>query len=197
MTEEALKAESPKTGRMNLVFHRGEKGVDSKAASRNGFGKALNLVETTSVMLGQGPDFAPQFVEMLKRNEDLKSRILKLLKNCDFEISDIAIGETKLSEEILSSFPLPAELKQALAANGGATFSTLHAISDDELSIVGMGAMDFWTQESNGTRKFFEMAVPIVSALDNGHTLYLDEYGTYLHPNLAQEQTKRIMEPAI
>ena len=35
--------------------------------------------------------------------------------------------------------------------------------------------MDFWTQESNGTRKFFEMAVPIVSALDNGHTLYLDE----------------------
>ncbi len=46
--------------------------------------------------------------------------------------------------------------------------------------------MDFWTQESNGTRKFFEMAVPIVNALDNGLTLYLDEYGTYLHPNLAR-----------
>ena len=97
VTEEALKAESPKTGRMNLIFHRGEKGVDSKAASRNGFGKALeertrpetllitkarednnpfsaavfNLVETTPVMLDQGPDFAPQFVEMLKRGETI------------------------------------------------------------------------------------------------------------------------------
>jgi hypothetical protein len=212
VTEETLKAESPKTGRMNLVFHRGENGVDSKAASKNGFGKALeektrpetllitkarednnpfsaavfSLVESTPVMLDQGPDFAPQFVEMLKRNEDLRARILKLLRNCDFSIRDIAIGETKYPEEILGALPIPTEVKQALAASGGTTFSTLHAIRDDELSIVGMGAMDFWTQESNGTRKFFEMAVPIVSALDNGHTLYLDEYGTYLHPNLAK-----------
>ena len=30
------------------------------------------------------------------------------------------------------------------------------------------------------------MAVPIVNALDNGRALYLDEYSTYLHPNLAK-----------
>ena len=212
ITEETLKAESPKTGRMNLVFHRGENGVDSKAASKNGFGKTLeektrpetllitkarednnpfsaavfNLVESTPVMLDQGPDYAPQFVELLKQNEDLRAKILKLLRNCDFSIRDIAIGEAKLPEEILGALPIPIEVKQALAANGGTTFSTLHAIRNDELSIVGMGAMDFWTQESNGTRKFFEMAVPIVNALDHGYTLYLDEYGTYLHPNLAK-----------
>lgn len=212
VVEETLKAQSPKTGRMNLVFHRGEDGVDSKMAGANGFGKALeerarpetllitkarednnpfsaavfSLVESTPVMLDQGPDFAPQFVEMLKGNEDLRAKILKLLRNCDFAIRDIAIGETKLPEEFLNAVPLPVEVKQALAAGGGTTFSTLHAIRDDELSIVGMGAMDFWTQESNGTRKFFEMAVPIVSALDSGRTLYLDEYGTYLHPNLAK-----------
>ncbi|WP_165246684.1 AAA family ATPase [Adlercreutzia sp. ZJ141] len=212
VTEETLKAESPKTGRMNLIFHRGENGVDSKAASKNGFNKTLedktrpetllitkarednnpfsaavfNLIESTPIMLDQGANFTPQFIEILKRNEDLRVKILKLLRNCDFSIRDIAIGETKFSEEILNAFPIPMEVKQALAANGGTTFSTLHAVRDDELSIIGMGAMDFWTQESNGTRKFFEMAVPIVSALDNGHTLYLDEYGTYLHPNLAK-----------
>lgn len=146
----------------------------------------FNLVESTPVMLDQGMDFAPHFVEMLKGNEDLRARILKLLKNCDFAIRDIAIGERNFPEELLSAVPLPYEVKQALASNGGTTFSTLHAIRDDELSIVGMGAMDFWTQESNGTRKFFEIAVPIVHALDNGQTLYLDEYGTYLHPNLAK-----------
>lgn len=212
IVEESLKAESPKTGRMNLVFHRGENGTDSKAARKNGFGKALeektrpetllitkarednnpfsaavfNLVESTPVILDRGPDVTPQFVEMLKGNEDLRARILKLLKNCDFAIRDIAIGETQLPDELLNAFPLPLEVKQALAARGATTFSTLHAIRDDELSIVGLGAMDFWTQESNGTRKFFEMAVPIVSALDQGCTLYIDEYGTYLHPNLAK-----------
>ncbi len=212
IVEETLKADSPKTGRLNLVFHRGEKGIDSKSASKNGFGKELesrtrcetllitkarednnpfsevvfNLVQSTPVMLDRGPNATPEFVEMLKGNEDLRTRILQLLKNCDFSIRDIAIGEAQFPEEFIASMPLTIEVKQALMANGGTTFSTLHAIRDDELSIVGMGAMDFWSQESNGTRKFFEMAVPIVSALDNGRTLYLDEYGTYLHPNLAR-----------
>ncbi|WP_297182272.1 ATP/GTP-binding protein [uncultured Enorma sp.] len=213
VVDETLKAESEKTGRMNLVFHRGEDGIDSKSASKNGFGKALeektrvetllitkarednnpfaaavfSLVEATPVMLDRGVDATPQFVEMLKGNEDLRARILKLLRNCDFAIRDIAIGEKKLPDELLNAMPIPLEIKRALAVQGGTTFSTLHAIRDDELSIVGMGAMDFWTQESNGTRKFFEMAVPIVSALDTGRTLYLDEYGTYLHPSLAKE----------
>jgi hypothetical protein len=210
--EETLRAESPKTGRMNLVFHRGDRGVDSKSASKNGFGKTLqertrpetllvtkahednnpfsaavfSLVESTPIMLDRGPDRTPQFVDMLKGNEDLRGKILKLLRDCDFTIRDIAIGETRFSEDDLSAIPLPAEIRQALAAKGGTTFSTLHAVRDDELSIVGMGAMDFWSLESNGTRKFFEMAVPIVDALDNGYTLYLDEYGSYLHPSLAK-----------
>lgn len=212
ITEETLKVESEKTGRMNIVFHRGKGGIDSKAASRNGFSKALesrtrpetllitkarednnpfsravfSLAESTPVMLDRGADFTPQFVEMLKRNEDLRARILQLLKNCDFAIRDIAIGKTDLPEEILAAVPLPEETKRAIRAGGATTFSTLHAVRDDELSIVGMGAMDFWTSESNGTRKFFEMAVPIVDTLDHGRTLYLDEYGTYLHPTLSR-----------
>lgn len=210
--EETLKAQSPKTDRMNLVFRRDENGLTSKGASKNGFGKALqektrpetllitkarednnpystavfSLVESTIVMLDRGVVFGSQFVEMLKGNEDLRTKILKLLKNCDFAIRDIAIGKTNVPKEILSALYVPNEVKQMLVTNGASTFSTLHAIRDDEFSIVGMGAMDFWTQESNGTRKFFEMAVPIVNALDRGATIYLDEYGTYLHPTLAK-----------
>lgn len=77
-------------------------GADSKAASRNGFGKALeektrpetllvtktrednnpfsaavfSLVECTPIMLDLGLDFSAQFVEMLKDNEDPCARIL-------------------------------------------------------------------------------------------------------------------------
>lgn len=212
VVEETLRASSPKSGRMNLVFRRGEHGIESKSASKYGFGRAIeektrsetllitkarednnsysaavfSLVDSMPTMLDRGVDAKPQFVEMLKSNEDLRAKILDLLKNCDFSIRDIAIETKPIPEELVSSLPLPQEVRSALAEHGGTSFSTLHAIRDDELSIVGLGAMDFWTQESNGTRKFFEMAVPIVSALERGDTLYLDEYGAYLHPMLAK-----------
>jgi AAA15 family ATPase/GTPase len=48
-----------------------------------------------------------------------------------------------------------------------------------------MRQFDLMNQESMGTRKFFEMAVPIIHALDTGGTLYIDEFGAYLHPTLA------------
>lgn len=79
----------------------------------------FSLVESTPVMLDRGPDFTPQFVEMLKHNENLRARILKLLKNCDFAIRDIAIGETSIPDDALAALPLPIEVKQALATNGG------------------------------------------------------------------------------
>lgn len=212
IVEEILKAESPKTGRLNLVFHRGEGGVDSKAASGNGFGKGLErktrketllitkahednnlysevvfgLVDATRVILDQGASLTPQFVEMLKGNEDLRGRILRLLRNCDFNIRDIAIGEAQIPAEAIDPLPLPIEVKQKIVSGSATTFSTLHAVRDDELTIVGLGAMDFWSNESNGTKKFFETAVPILDALDKGRTLYLDEYGTYLHHGLSR-----------
>ena len=212
VTSEELRVESKQTGRMNLVFRRDENGMASKSGLKHGFGKSLmdktrpetllitksrednnayaravfSLVEETPVVLEQGLDRSPAYVEILKRNEDLRARILKLLKNCDFAIRDIAIGEVKVPEEAYASLPLPSEVRQSIAQNGATTFSTLHAIRDDELSVVGYGALDFWSQESSGTRKFFEMAVPIVDALDKGHTLFIDEFGTYLHPTLAK-----------
>ena len=212
IVHEELRAESTQTGRMNLVFRRDENGMASRSGIKHGFGKALmdktrpetllitksrednnayaravfSLVEETPVMLEQGFDRSPAYVEMLKRNEDLRSKILKLLKNCDFAIRNIAIGEVKVPEETYASLPLPPEIRQSIAQSGATTFSTLHAIRDDEMSIVGMGALDFWSQESSGTRKFFEMAVPIIDALDKGHTLFIDEFGTYLHPTLAK-----------
>ena len=47
--------------------------------------------------------------------------ILKLLKNCDFSIRDISIGEIRFPVDYLSAIPLPNEVKLALAANGGTT----------------------------------------------------------------------------
>jgi hypothetical protein len=44
---------------------------------------------------------------------------------------------------------------------------------------------DFWEQESVGTRKFFEIAVPVIAALDAGKMLIIDEFGSYVHQALS------------
>ena len=36
-----------------------------------------------------------------------------------------------------------------------------------------------------GTQKFFEVAVPIIDALENGKAIFIDEYGSFIHPTLS------------
>jgi AAA15 family ATPase/GTPase len=88
---------------------------------------------------------------------------------------------------IFDRFPVtfPPEVKRAIQKNGSTSFKTVHAIRDDERTVIGYRDFDFWSQESMGTQKFFEVAVPIIDAIDNGKTIFIDEFGTYIHPTLA------------
>ena len=61
----------------------------------------------------------------------------------------------------------------------------MHALRDEELTTVDTRELDFWYHESMGTRKFFEVVVPIISAIDNGQTIFIDEFSSYIHPELA------------
>ena len=36
-----------------------------------------------------------------------------------------------------------------------------------------------------GTQKFFEVAVPIIDVLENGKAIFIDEYGSFMHPTLS------------
>ncbi len=36
-----------------------------------------------------------------------------------------------------------------------------------------------------GTQKFFEVAVPIIDALEHGKTIFIDEFGSFIHPTLS------------
>lgn len=46
------------------------------------------------------------------------------------------------------------------------------------------------SEESAGTRRLFELSVPILRALDSGGLVVLDEFGAHLHPHV----TRRIVE---
>ena len=66
-----------------------------------------------------------------------------------------------------------------------ASFATVHALRDEERTVVDLCMLDFWNQESMGTQKFFEVAVPILDALEGDKCIFIDEYATYIHPTLS------------
>ncbi len=52
--------------------------------------------------------------------------------------------------------------------------------------------LDFDAEESAGTRRFFALIGPWMDILDNGHTVFLDEIETSLHPALVKELLKLV-----
>ena len=211
VTHESLHEQSPKTGRMNKVFERTPEGLNPYA-KQYGFGKRLlDKTRSDTLIITKGrednndysnivfglldhitivspsPDApTPLFVEMLKNDAGLRTKTLELLKRCDFSIRDIKFTDVALPDDFFDQLPvqLPAEVKRAMAEKGSTAFTTVHAVRDEEQTIVGSRDLDFWSQESMGTQKFFEVAVPIIDALENDKTIFIDEFGTYIHPTL-------------
>lgn len=217
---ERLREQSENTTKMRTIFERDADGNLGPSAAKFGFGKTLiartrpetliitkghednntysNIVFgfTDSVsIISPGPnELSPMFVEMLKDNPDLRNKTIELLQECDFSIRDIQIESVKLSETVLEALPISSNVKKAILENGGNSFKTVHAVRDEERSLVSTHEMDFWTQESEGTRNFFEVAVPIIDALDNGKTIFIDEFGAYIHPTLAEDILRKFRE---
>ncbi|HIW77154.1 MULTISPECIES: AAA family ATPase [Gordonibacter] len=209
---EELKEKSEHTDKMKTVFRREANKEMSPSSDKFGFGKRLlaktrdetllvtkgrednnsyaNVVfdffYNVAVDLDDLTDRGALFVELLKDNESLREKTLELLRKCDFAIRDIKIESVPLPEELLASLPIPDEVKRGMELKGGTSFKTVHAIRDDEKSIIGMRELDFWNQESAGTQRFFKTVVPIIAALEQGGIIYLDEFGTSMHPKLIE-----------
>lgn len=215
IVEEKLQEQSTNSEKQKTIFARDNNGRLNSTAAKFKFGKRLaqktradtllitkarednneyanivfSLLESISIV---DDDFADapwdsRFVEMLRDDEELRSKTVNLLNKCDFAIRDIAIRRAPLPEGLLDSLPIeiPPSLKSEMMERGVIEFKTIHAVRDGEGTVVGYRDFDFGSMESMGTRKFFEVAVPIIDALDNGKTLFIDEFSSYIHPNLA------------
>ncbi|GBR74409.1 putative ATPases [Candidatus Termititenax aidoneus] len=195
ITSEILKEQSNNSKKMKVVFKRDAERRLSDSAEKYGFGRKLvektrnetllitkareennkyanivfDLLSSVDVFLGEIPQQISYVMafELFKKKPELKNQIIKLLNDADFSIRDFSFDETKgLNNQITVQT------------------TTTHAVRDNERTVIGQQKLDF-AQESMGTKKFFEIAAPIIEALDKGSTIYLDEFGAYLHPQLA------------
>lgn len=206
--EEALQERPEGSNKMKTIFRRGSDGDLSASSARQGFGKKLlkKTREGTLLITKAHEDNNPYanvvfdffkkirvdldalldnhgvFVSLLARDEGLRHKTLELLRQCDFSIRGLSVDEADIPEEVIAA--LPEEIREVFPLRKGLMFTTEHAIRNDEGEIVGMRTMDFWGDESLGTRQFLRVAVRILDAIDKGYILFIDEFATSVHQDL-------------
>lgn len=121
--------------------------------------------------------------------DNYKTEIIKFIKQLDLGIYDIKIEQTKINEESLQGMPeefktlLLRRIKNSLQKN----IKTVHLKYNKGGEMVSLEEFDIDTNESEGTKKLFAFAGPIIDALKTGKVLFIDELDARLHPMIVCE----------
>lgn len=122
---------------------------------------------------------------------DFKLRVLELLKAADLGIQDV---EVQIFDVDNLPKDFPKELKKHFekeSRNKNAKWIddilTIHKKYNAKQEYVKAESFSLDGDESEGTKKFFALAGPIIDVLENGYTLVIDELDSKLHPNLVQK----------
>ena len=211
VTREVL-AEYPEDSiKARVLFKRTPDGLNPTAV-RNGFGKKLfentlkgallltkarennnehaNVIfewfaNSLNVLTGEPNETEQWSLENIKQDPAMKSAVLTLLKKADFWIQDFNIDEIDIPDEVLSQLPFTDDIRGSISKRA-TRVQTKHTVRNKEHEIVGEQLFEMGAHESKGTQEFFNLAAPILHTIANGMTLYIDEFGTYLHPDICQ-----------
>ncbi len=132
----------------------------------------------------------------LLENQKYREDILTLINKLDLGINDIKTQKTAILLDNLTS-----EILEVLAARDGkeakevetlstVDVKTIHHKYDSEGNITSSEEFDMDENESEGTKKLFAFAGPILHTLRAGRVLLIDELDARLHPLI----TKTLVE---
>lgn len=110
-----------------------------------------------------------------------KQKVLELLRSADMSIQDLVVSTVELPEKFYKDLPFTEEFKANMDRKSYEV-STLHVIHDENGVVSGVKKFDLVAHESTGTKRFFDMAYPLLDTIENGKILYIDEFENNLHP---------------
>ncbi len=130
------------------------------------------------------------FVHEAQNKED----ILDYLKKADLGIDDLLI-ETELFDEKMLPINMPQRIKEQICEDfqGETVLSAITKHLHDNQTLVDFKLSD----ESLGTRRFFNLAAPWLMALEQGRILVVDELNISLHPHLVRHLVQLFYNPEV
>ena len=140
--------------------------------------------ETIYIEFSNAKNINPSYWNNLTK-PDVKNIFQIFIHDADFGIKDI-YQDSRPVMDVYDKIPnLP---KNSIAEE--ITVKTTHAKLDENNNFIGDEKFNLFDDESLGTQKYFYAIGPIINALKNGSTLFLDELDASLHPIL----TRRLVE---
>lgn len=124
--------------------------------------------------------------DILMENPHLKSPLINFLQSADLSIANIDYKTAAYSQKQIDNIKklLPDELHNFFGSEGIAPqkqILTAHKIDgSDELATFNM------EEESLGTQRLFGLGVLILSLMEKGGTIFIDEFGASLHPFISK-----------
>lgn len=117
-------------------------------------------------------------------NNKNRTDIIQLIKKLDLGISEIQVEQEDFTVDSLPE-EIPDEVKKLIVKAGGGkatSIGIIHRKFDKDGNHKSVEQFDLERHESEGTRKIFALAGPLVTAIKNGEILIIDEFDTRLHP---------------
>ncbi|AFY69902.1 hypothetical protein Pse7367_1613 [Thalassoporum mexicanum PCC 7367] len=121
-------------------------------------------------------------------NDTNKAEIIQLIKNLDLAIHDVRVEQAEFPVDALAPFLSDDFRKHIKDSESHKTpFAiTLHRKFDKEKKFTALEQFMLLNQESEGTKKIFALAGPLVDTLKKGKVLIIDEFDARLHPLISR-----------
>lgn len=153
------------------------------------FDSKLNVTTDTKSYFGEG------YTRSVCDQEKYKGEILNLLKSADIGIDDFSIEKEEVDINRLNLPPdIPDTFKEKILKDlSGKQIIDLKSARN----VKGILKFLDFDEESEGTKKLFALAGPIIDTLRNGEVLVVDELNNHLHPKLVEHIVRSFNNPNV
>lgn len=108
--------------------------------------------------------------------EGMKEKVINFLKKADLGIIDLEIDANEITNETLKNLDIPETLKKDILGTKSIDSAPIHRTEEKKRI-----EFDFDKHESEGTRRLFSLAYPIIDTLEKGRVLLIDEIDNSMH----------------
>lgn len=163
----------------------------SVAAQFNGKVARQVLTWFTCLEINTGLNDGREIVSAMYYYEDnrYKDKMMSFVKQLDIGVEHIQVEKKTFQEFVNSSTPLSEPFQQFFDALHklnpdleGISAKTTHKKFDAHNDVVANNVFDLEQHESEGTKKIFALAYPVIVALHTGRIFIIDEFDARLHP---------------
>jgi hypothetical protein len=150
--------------------------------------KVLSWFRKLNIISGLRDEALRHYTLESFRSGEHREEIIQLVQKLDLGIAGLEI-ETAPAKLSLDSLPteIPEELRKwilSMPADGAEVtkVKTVHRMYSTDTQPTATVTFDLDEQESEGTKKLFSLAGPLVDTLKTGKVLVIDELDARLHP---------------